>query len=328
MKINTATETESRAEQAEALCFRQTKKCGRFDFFEGTEGLATGRIKQLMFEKKFFLADLDYKYGQLTSKPYHESNKFVEILSLESARGINWEYDAGKFPFGVGINAGLNRGNAGKLIFFPDVPIRGIKVLVFEEFYLNYLKDKLSENPTNIHSLVKLNNHNYSNPELELVFKQIKHSMKSGVTSELYYVGKIMEILYLVTSGIGADSPQNHTSRRRLTAEDKAAVSKAKSLIEERLAETPEISELAFLTSTSAAKLQNDFQIAYGSTIHGYVIKARMKEALQKIDSTDEPIYSIAQSVGCKNPSRFAELFKKSYGITPMEYRTLRNNRS
>lgn len=327
MEINTAIEIGSHSEQAEALCFRQTKKCGRFDFFEAAEGRATGCIKQLSFEKKFFLADMDYKYNRLTSKHYHEPNKFIEILFLESAKGINWEYDAGKFPFEAGINVGLNRGNAGELIFFPDVPIRGIKVMVFEEFYLNYLKDKLSEGPANIHSLVKLNNQNYSNPELELVFKQIKHSMKSGITSELYYEGKIMEILYLVTSEIGTDSLQSHITKRRLTVEDKAAVSKAKSLIEERLAETPKISELAFLTGTSAAKLQNDFQLAFDSTIHGYVIKARMKEALRKIDSTDEPIYSIAQSVGCKNPSRFAELFKKTYGITPMEYRTLRNNR-
>ena len=220
MKINAATETESCAEQAEALCFRQTKKCGRFDFFEATEGRATGCIKQRMFEKKFFLADMDYKYSQLTSKHYHESNKFVEILFLESVKGINWEYDAGKFPFGAGINVGLNRGNAGKLIFFPDVPIRGIKIMVFEEFYLNYLKDKLSEGPVNIYSLVKLNNQNYSNLELELVFKQIKHSMKSGITSELYYEGKIMEILYLVTSEIGTDSLQSHTTKRRLTVEE------------------------------------------------------------------------------------------------------------
>lgn len=87
--------------------------------------------------------------------------------------------------------------------------------MVFEEFYLNYLKDNLSEGPANIHSLVKLNNQNYSNLELELVFKQIKHSMKSGITSELYYEGKIMEILYLVTSEISTNSLQSHITKRR-----------------------------------------------------------------------------------------------------------------
>lgn len=324
MKINTATETESRTEQAEALCFRQTKKCSRFDFFEATEGLATGCIKQLMFEKKFFLADMDYKYSQLTSKHYHESNKFVEILFFESVKGINWEYDAGKFPFGAGINVGLNRGNAGKLIFFPDVPIRGIKVMVFEEFYLN-LKDKLSEGPVNIHSLRKLNNVPYSNPGLQLVLRQIKHSMESGIASELYYEGKIMEILYLVTSEVHPS--QKHTEKRRLTEEDLTAVYKAKAIIDGHLSASPKISELALLTNTSAAKLQNDFQLAFGSTIHGYVIKARMEEALRRLDNTGDPIHFIAKSVGCKKPGRFSEIFKETYGVTPTEYRALKNNR-
>ena len=81
------------------------------------------------------------------------------------------------------------------------------------------------------------------------------------------------------------------------------------------------------MTNTSVAKLQNDFQLAFGSTIHRYVLNVRMKEALHKIESSDAPIYSIAKSVGCKNPSRFAELFKKAYGISPVEYRLLKKNR-
>lgn len=112
--------------------------------------------------------------------------------------------------------------------------------------------------------------------------------------------------------------------KRPLTEEDFTAVNKAKAIIDERLSASPKISELALLTNTSAAKLQNDFQLAFGSTIHGYVIKARMQEALHRLDSTDEQIYVIAESVGCKNPSRFAELFKKTYGLTPMAYRALK----
>ncbi|UZQ50136.1 helix-turn-helix transcriptional regulator [Clostridium kluyveri] len=66
-----------------------------------------------------------------------------------------------------------------------------------------------------------------------------------------------------------------------------------KAIIDGCLSASLKISELIFLTNTSAAKLQNDFQLAFGITIHRYVIKARMKEALHKIDSTDKPIYSI-----------------------------------
>jgi AraC-like DNA-binding protein len=49
-----------------------------------------------------------------------------------------------------------------------------------------------------------------------------------------------------------------------------------------------------------------------------------MTEALAKVENTDEPLYAIARDIGCKNPSRFSELFKKTYGVTPTEYRNLK----
>jgi AraC-like DNA-binding protein len=196
--------------------------------------------------------------------------------------------------------------------------------MVFEEFYLNYLKGRSSKDPLDIYSLIKLNNQIYFNPELQLIFRQIKRSMESGITSELYYESKLMEILYLITSEVSNGSFQKNVRKRRLTEGDLVAVNKAKSIIDERLSVSPKISELAFLTNTSVSKLQSDFQLAFGSTIHGYVQKSRMKEALHKIDSTDEALYAIAKSVGCKNPSHFAEIFKKTYGMTPMEYRNLK----
>lgn len=309
------------------LCFRQTKSDGAFDFFEADKELATGHVKQLSFKNKFFISRMDYAFRYLTRKDYTLSNQFMEILYLESIEAESWEYEFGKFPMQAGISTYVNQKHPGKLIFSPDTPVRGIRIMILEEFYLQYLQERFSGNAPDINALIKMNYKSHLNPELQLVLRQIKHSIESGVSSELYYEGKIMEILYLIAAGANEAHSPEHTDRRCLTEEDFAAVNKAKAIIDARLSASPKIFELAFLTNTSAAKLQNDFQLAFGSTIHGYVVKARMKEALHKIDSTGEPIYSIARSVGCKNPSRFAELFKKAYGIAPMEYRTLKTNR-
>ena len=198
--------------------------------------------------------------------------------------------------------------------------------MIWEEFYLQYLRDRFSADDWNVSDLIKMNYRSCFSPELQLVLRQIKHSMESGVSSELYYEGKIMEVLYLVTAKADEVLSPENGSKRRLAEADRTAVDKAKALIDERLSSPPKISELASLTNTSAAKLQNDFQLVFDSTIHGYVIKTRMEEALRRMETTDEPIYSIAKSVGCKNPSRFAELFKKTYGITPTEYRALKSS--
>jgi Mn-dependent DtxR family transcriptional regulator/AraC-like DNA-binding protein len=160
---------------------------------------------------------------------------------------------------------------------------------------------------------------------LRLVFNQIRQSLEAGIDSEIYYAGKILELLFLTASHAqGIEAPRR--SLRILTNEDMIAVNAAKRLIDSRLGRAPLISELTSLTNTSAAKLQRDFQTACGCTLHGYVQQIRMKAALQKIEDTTEPIYQIAESVGCKNPGRFSELFRQAYGLTPSEYRSAARN--
>lgn len=327
MNVQLAVNSSSSVEQPMELCFRRTKSEGAFDFFETDKELATGRMKQLSFKNKFSISLMDYAFRYITRKDYTLANQFMEILYFESIKAESWEYEFGKFPVQAGISTYINQQHRGKIIFSPDTPIRGIRIMILEEFYLQYLQEKFLGNNVNIGDLRKMNYKSCFTPELQLVLKQIKHSIEAGVASELYHEGKVMEILYLIAVKANEALSPKRANQRRLTEEDFTAVNKAKVIIDGHLSASPKISELTSLTNTSAAKLQNDFQLAFGKTIHGYVLEARMNEALHKIDNSDEPIYSIAKNLGFKNPSRFAELFKKTYGITPMEYRALKKGR-
>jgi AraC-like DNA-binding protein len=46
-----------------------------------------------------------------------------------------------------------------------------------------------------------------------------------------------------------------------------------------------------------------------------------MAEALSKMADAGIPLYAISRAVGFKQPSRFTEIFRRTYGITPSEYR-------
>lgn len=326
MNTITAAKQNPPQEKRMELCFQKVKNEGAFDFFEADEELAAGRMTQLSFENKFLISLMDYSFRYTTRKDYLLSDQFLEVLSFESVQAESWEYGFGKFPLMAGVTTYINQRRQGKLVFLPDAPVRGIRIMIFEEFYLQYLKQRFDDY-LDVDGLIKMNHKSYCIPELQLVLKQIKRSMEADVSSELYYEGKIMEILYMITAEARGTLALPRFDKRRLTEEDFAAVNRARAIIDEDLSAAPKISELSRMTSTSAAKLQNDFQRAFGSTIHGYVVKARMEEALHRIDSSDEPIYVISKSVGCKNPSRFAELFKKAYGLTPLEYRNLKNRR-
>jgi AraC-like DNA-binding protein len=218
----------------------------------------------------------------------------------------------------------MNQGNTGEVLFSHKVPVKGIKIVIKEDFYRSYLKKRFPNEYLDIGHLCALNNKNCLYPELGFIFEQVRRNMEYGVDSELYYESKIAEILFMVARK--NDTQWRAPRERSLNKEDFEALNRVKKIIEKQLVDPPKIAELAFLTGTSTTKLQQDFKAAFGCTIHDCLQKNRMVAALRKIDSTDDPLYLISREVGFKNPSRFAEVFKLTYGMTPTEYRMSRKS--
>ena len=63
------------------------------------------------------------------------------------------------------------------------------------------------------------------------------------------------------------------------------------------------------------------FKGEVGTSLHGYIIKYRLKMARELLVGTDLKIEEIARSSGFDSPSYFAKYFRKKYGMTPFEYR-------
>ena len=58
-----------------------------------------------------------------------------------------------------------------------------------------------------------------------------------------------------------------------------------------------------------------------GMTFQDVVKKERMKKARILLRETNQTVESIAAEVGYENVEHFNRLFKKSYDITPVQYR-------
>ncbi|MCR5155813.1 MAG: response regulator [Butyrivibrio sp.] len=63
------------------------------------------------------------------------------------------------------------------------------------------------------------------------------------------------------------------------------------------------------------------FKKETGMSFKNYVIEKRLRLAKDLLLDTDEPINMISQKVGYDNYSYFTRLFKKSFGVTPVEFR-------
>jgi AraC-like DNA-binding protein len=291
----------------------------RLGIVQGCDGDLVGYIRQIPSEGKFLIEDMNFRFRHPSVSRHTAPSKFVEILCLDSIGALYRGYERAETPVKTGVQVYDSLGTEGELVFLPDIPVQGVRIVIYEDFYESLKTKIFSGGFFEIGDSDIFSETNFHNPELRLVFGQIKRGIEQEAAYEPYYENKIAEILYLLTRAESAKNERKRNSKR-LPCADAAAVDSVKSMIEARISEPPKMAELTRMVNASVAKLQNDFKTAYGCTIHDYAQQVRMVEALKKIENSDEPLYSIALGVGYKNPSHFSEVFKNTYGVTPSEY--------
>mgnify|MGYP004597765833 CR=1 FL=1 len=90
----------------------------------------------------------------------------------------------------------------------------------------------------------------------------------------------------------------------------------------EHLSERITIEELSRKFLMNPTTLKNVFKQVYGTTIAAHMRIHRLEQAALLLQTSNEEILSIAQTVGYDSASRFATAFKEMYGKTPTEFRT------
>jgi len=82
---------------------------------------------------------------------------------------------------------------------------------------------------------------------------------------------------------------------------------------------------LAFLArhiaKTSTGHLARLFREQYGTSFTGYLRRLRMQKAVELLTRSTLPVARIAERVGYHDGSRFAQHFRRQFGLTPRQYR-------
>ena len=77
--------------------------------------------------------------------------------------------------------------------------------------------------------------------------------------------------------------------------------------------------------SVSETSLKNYFRGVYGQNVSSWLREIRMNEAARLLTDTKRPIAEISEQVGYSNQGKFAAVFKKHSGLSPLEYRRSKN---
>lgn len=85
------------------------------------------------------------------------------------------------------------------------------------------------------------------------------------------------------------------------------------------------VRQIAERFSVSETSLKNYFRGVYGQNISTWLREIRMNEAARLLSVTKCPIAEISEQVGYSNQGKFAAVFKKQFGLLPLEYRRSKN---
>lgn len=73
----------------------------------------------------------------------------------------------------------------------------------------------------------------------------------------------------------------------------------------------------------SEYSLRKGFKQLFGQNLGEYGRKQRLKSAAELLVATENSISIVAECVGFRNASRFAEAFRNEFGMNPFQFRKL-----
>jgi AraC-like DNA-binding protein len=138
-----------------------------------------------------------------------------------------------------------------------------------------------------------------------------------GITKQLYLQAKVIELIALQFHAI--------LPNREFTPDDSikpstvARIHQAAEILRSCVEIPPSQTELAQQVGIGHCTLIKGFRAIFGMTPFAYLTRQRMEQAERLLRQPGCTVADVANQVGYANPSQFATVFKRHFGMTPRE---------
>ena len=112
-----------------------------------------------------------------------------------------------------------------------------------------------------------------------------------------------------------------HPRIRYFTLSQVAIAKEVHSILLSDLSQNHTARELAERFQIGETSLKNYFRGVFGENLSVWLRKARMRRAAELLRDTELRVAEIAAQVGYENQSKFAAVFARQFGCSPLEYR-------
>jgi AraC-like DNA-binding protein len=155
---------------------------------------------------------------------------------------------------------------------------------------------------------------------IQQVIRQIVHCSYSDQLKKLFLLSKSIELLVLSAQACNTAASKKEAFIKNKT--DKEKLIAVRDLINDRLDNPPNLSEIARTVGLNEYKLKRGFKETFSNTVFGYLTEQRLQLAYQYLRDTEKTAAEISYELGYATPQHFNNAFKKKFGITPFSVRS------
>jgi AraC family transcriptional regulator len=167
-----------------------------------------------------------------------------------------------------------------------------------------------------------LDNFGARDPAIEAVGRQLLHEAQwPGLASDVHVDAMTTELAVQLIRRYSTAA--RFDDRAQQLPEHK--LKRAREYVDDNLGETLTVHSIATELAMSAYHFAHVFQQTTGQTPHRFVVERRVERAKWLLRHSDAPIIDIAHDVGCRSQAHFAVLFRRETGVTPSDYRRVRD---
>ncbi len=206
-----------------------------------------------------------------------------------------------------------------RALIHRNIPIRSIGIEYRPAYYEAYLKEQFGELYQSPAEAFRSIDETSDFPEMTRL-QQLWHYQGEGLPATLYYDAKAAEALSLVFQRHRTLNEKKHTP---VPEADRVILESLAAYIGDHYADGLNIEMLSKIACMGTTKLKRCFKAHFHCTIADYIQQVRIDKAEHLLAYTDLPVGEVAKAVGYTAAGHFAELFRKSKGTLPLEYRKM-----
>ncbi|MBU5439431.1 AraC family transcriptional regulator [Tissierella sp. MSJ-40] len=252
---------------------------------------------------------------------YQLDQRRIELYLLETGDITLVQNGIRAFTIPTGVNLYLSRPSKGRFSFGANTPIKGINILLLEDYIKERIESCFSDEDFNYIDTFSWKTFNYNTPEITLLFLQIKQKLLSFGKSRLYYESKVGELLSIITSNFLHEKEQLKIAKNCVSPKDLKGLESVRNAIDRNVINPPDTTQLCQISAMGKTKLRESFKAMYGITLGEYIRTAKMKHSLILLANKELTVQSVAAHLGYASASKFSIAFKKIYGQSPEKYR-------